>query len=418
MRYIGCLFVVLILTPCAVRAELIRFQFTGQITEDPIDPAGVFPDLTVGELVEGSFQYDTDLPEQFGGLDDVLGFYNVEPPAEVLAFRINDRTFSADMSEPPQIIVANNQADPDIGVSDLFAILGGKAMVSPEVPGLVASEIGIAMLSTDTEVLSSPALPTDFDVSRWEDRSFFFLGRVDDMEFDLAGEITGIQRIIDGTALQAGDADQDLDFDQMDLVQVQIAAKYLSGRDATWGEGDWNAAPGGVPGSPPEGDGVFDQLDVVAALSPNHYLTGPYSAVAPGGSTGDNQTSVGYNANTGEVWVDAPAGKELTSINISSASSIFTGDDAMHLDGAFDNDADDNIFKATFGGSFSSLSFGNVAQAGLAPEALAADLTVVGSLAGGGDLGDVDLIYVPEPTSCVLAILGVFLVMTVLRRGR
>lgn len=38
--------------------------------------------------------------------------------------------------------------------------------------------------------------------------------------------------------LQAGDADQDLDFDQLDLVRVQIAAKYLSGRSATWGDGD------------------------------------------------------------------------------------------------------------------------------------------------------------------------------------
>ena len=44
--------------------------------------------------------------------------------------------------------------------------------------------------------------------------------------------------------LQAGDADQDLDFDQLDLVQVQIANKYLSGQTATWGEGDWDGAPG------------------------------------------------------------------------------------------------------------------------------------------------------------------------------
>ena len=53
--------------------------------------------------------------------------------------------------------------------------------------------------------------------------------------------------------LQAGDADQDLDFDQLDLVAVQIAAKYLSGEAATWGEGDWNGAPGGSPGDPPAG---------------------------------------------------------------------------------------------------------------------------------------------------------------------
>jgi hypothetical protein len=51
--------------------------------------------------------------------------------------------------------------------------------------------------------------------------------------------------------LQAGDADMDLDFDQLDLVQVQIAVKYLTGEPATWGEGDWDGAPGGEPMSPP-----------------------------------------------------------------------------------------------------------------------------------------------------------------------
>ena len=34
------------------------------------------------------------------------------------------------------------------------------------------------------------------------------------------------------------------------------------------------------------------------------------------------------------------------------------------------------------------------------------DLTVVGSLEGGGDLGNVDLIYVPEPSTLVLLTLG------------
>jgi hypothetical protein len=41
-----------------------------------------------------------------------------------------------------------------------------------------------------------------------------------------------------GTRLEAGDADQNLQFNQLDLVMVQIAAKYLTGQAATWGEGD------------------------------------------------------------------------------------------------------------------------------------------------------------------------------------
>ena len=120
------------------------------------------------------------------------------------------------------------------------------------------------------------------------------------------------------------------------------------------------------------------------------------------GRQGDAQTSIVYNATTGEVSVDAPAGKDLTSVNIESASRIFTGDPAQNLGGSFDNDADGNIFKATFGSSFGSLSFGNVAQTGLSEDFVAGDLTVVGSLAGGGDLGAVDLIYIPEPSTLVL----------------
>ena len=81
-----------------------------------------------------------------------------------------------------------------------------------------------------------------------------------------------------------------------------------------------------------------------------------------------------YNAITGEVAVDAPAGTDLTSINIDSAGSIFTGDAASNLGGSFDNDSDNNIFKATFGSSFGSLSFGNVAQTGLGEEFLLSDV--------------------------------------------
>ena len=110
------------------------------------------------------------------------------------------------------------------------------------------------------------------------------------------------------TLLRAGDADQDLDFDQLDLVQVQIAAKYLTGQAATWGEGDWDGAPGACPVDPPAGDGLFDQRDVITALGAGAYLTGPYAAVQSNGQVSDGQTSVIYNARTGEVAVDPPAG--------------------------------------------------------------------------------------------------------------
>ena len=90
-----------------------------------------------------------------------------------------------------------------------------------------------------------------------------------------------------GAELRAGDADQDLAFDQQDLVLVQIAGKYKSGQPATWGEGDWNGAPGGGLGRPPIGDGQFDQQDIVAALQANVYLTGPYAGIMPAGQSHD-----------------------------------------------------------------------------------------------------------------------------------
>ena len=91
------------------------------------------------------------------------------------------------------------------------------------------------------------------------------------------------------------------------------------------------------------------------ALEQGHYPGGPYAVLA-GWYTGDGNASISYDPRAGElrvlVW-----DTELTSINIQSASSIFTGDPADHLGQAFDNHTPDNIFKATFGGSFGSLSF-------------------------------------------------------------
>ncbi len=44
--------------------------------------------------------------------------------------------------------------------------------------------------------------------------------------------------------------------------------KYNTGEPATFEQGDWN------------NDGVFDQLDIVAALQTGNYLQGPYASLA------------------------------------------------------------------------------------------------------------------------------------------
>ena len=67
--------------------------------------------------------------------------------------------------------------------------------------------------------------------------------------------------------LKPGDANEDGQFDQLDITAVLEAGKYLTGEPASWSEGDWN------------GDGVFDQEDIVAALATGNYLQGPYAAI-------------------------------------------------------------------------------------------------------------------------------------------
>jgi ELWxxDGT repeat protein len=70
----------------------------------------------------------------------------------------------------------------------------------------------------------------------------------------------------DGVLLpQAGDANLDRQFDQLDWVTVLQAGKYDTSLPAIFEEGDFNH------------DGWFDQLDIVAALQTGNYLRGPYA---------------------------------------------------------------------------------------------------------------------------------------------
>lgn len=233
-------------------------------------------------------------------------------------------------------------------------------------------------------------------------------------------EDSGATFIFDVTLpkLKTGDANQDLSFDQVDIIQVLQAAKYLTGQTATWGGGDWNGGPGGYPGQPPVGDGLFNQSDIVAALQVGAYLAGPYAAIGVDGVAGDDQTSVVYDANAGELKVDAPNVKTLFAIDIYTAGSKFIRDKPSILDGGMDFFSEDNIFRLASGAGFGSITFGNVLPSRLSVPEVAADLSVTGMLSGGGDLGDVDLVFVPvpEPGAIVPMLFGLLTVLGC-RRG-
>ena len=66
-----------------------------------------------------------------------------------------------------------------------------------------------------------------------------------------------------------GDSNGDGRFNQLDIVQVLQANKYLTGQPATFEEGDWNA------------NGFFNQLDIVYALQSGQYQPGAAAALRP-----------------------------------------------------------------------------------------------------------------------------------------
>jgi hypothetical protein len=174
-------------------------------------------------------------------------------------------------------------------------------------------------VTSDDVVIDLPGMPrsrptvTDWTGDGWLDL--------------LVGSADGTIRLYQGQSnstavpLQAGDANQDLRFDQLDLFQVLRGAKYLTGQAATWGEGNWNGAPGGNPGSPPEGDGVFNTLDVLAALRSGTWLTGPYGATDSCGAVTREATGLAMEGMVSEdlplaVAVPEPTGLSLVLLGL------------------------------------------------------------------------------------------------------
>ena len=140
------------------------------------------------------------------------------------------------------------------------------------------------------------------------------------------------------------------------------------------------------------------------------------AALPLGPGYGDDIISLIYNPETGNLSLDA-AGKQVTTLEMLSAAGNFTGTAADGLVAPpFDVFSPKKYFLLKTAG-IGDTDLGNALPTGLGADALAADLTVQGSVKPQGGLGAVDLHVVPEPTS--LALIGAGLLgMLSIRRKR
>jgi hypothetical protein len=163
-------------------------------------------------------------------------------------------------------------------------------------------------------------------------------------------------------------------------------------------------------------------LAVVLLAVPAFAQGDPLAGLAPDGWETDDVATLEYNPDTGVLQLyaarvdgDAAAKVNMTSLNISSPAGLFradvTKDDIPVLSGAFDNYDENNLFMATFGGSFNDVPFvtsagEGIMKTGLSSDAILGDFLTTGSLEGGGSLAAMDLVYVPEPSALVLLGVG------------
>ena len=84
-------------------------------------------------------------------------------------------------------------------------------------------------------------------------------GGSDPRNWRASSQVAGTPGTDGSNPLRPGDSNGDGRFDQLDIVQVLQADKYLKDVNATFAEGDWN------------NDGRFDSLDIVLALQDGRY---------------------------------------------------------------------------------------------------------------------------------------------------
>jgi hypothetical protein len=143
-------------------------------------------------------------------------------------------------------LLGHEQLDPRVMLS-ADGLADGLVLAAPQSDG-EPLEVRVDLVRIEVDV---DRIDEDFVIDLLEDSV---------RDFDREFEIPGDQR----PEFQAGDANRDYEFDQLDIVHVLQGGKYLTGEPADFSQGDFNS------------DGTFDQLDIVAALQTGNYLQGPY----------------------------------------------------------------------------------------------------------------------------------------------
>ena len=183
--------------------------------------------------------------------------------------------------------------------------------------------------------------------------------------------------------LAAGDSNGDFYFDDSDFVTSFQFGKFETGESAGWPEGDWN------------GDSEFNSSDFVIAFQEGLYRIGAYDPdaadsptdkLSPISTSGAADTTVYYEPSSGGLAVGSTLG-DLTTIQLASSSDSFL---EGTVPGLFDVRVSDRLFWLHPSGK-GVLRFQEALPSGLTESEVLSDLSIDGSVAGGGDLGHVRL---------------------------
>ena len=201
-----------------------------------------------------------------------------------------------------------------------------------------------------------------------------------------------------------GDANRDREFNSTDLLTVFQVGNYELGIVSGWSDGDWND------------NALFESGDLVEALQTGTYEQGPQAAIFTAAAPSEGEIVLEYDPQTGDIVVDSE-NQILTSFQLTSEENIFTTGHGESLNGIFDVDRADKIFKLNVDG-FSELRLESLAPAGLSEDFLLTDLSIDGSLLGGGGLENVRLSMVPEPSGLLILLAGLVLLRPLFGRSR